>query len=256
MFVDSLSQFISYLTERERHIEEILAHLTLRTFEDVGCTGVLLADIRNDGILEVTSKYGLPTDFFDSHPRAVNLTDHMPMADSISRRETIWITTLPSWGDGYEKLSNLNYPYQDKTFICWPIEQSGKPCASIGIFCKDEVNPDVELDSFLKAVSNALSLYFFRPHKKEKIFRIASRRKNRRENGSNHSELTERQLVILKMISEASTNIAIAQALGYSESTIRQETMKIYSKLGCMGRAEAATIYRERYAHSLEESRR
>lgn len=125
MLVDQLSQFISYLTERERHIEEILAHLTLRTFDTIGCSGTLLADIRSDGLLEVTSKYGLPTDFFDEHPRTANLTDHLPMTDAISRRETIWITTLPNWGEEYARLTQLNYQYQDKTFICWPSYDAG-----------------------------------------------------------------------------------------------------------------------------------
>ncbi len=55
--------------------------------------------------------------------------------------------------------------------------------------------------------------------------------------------LTERQNLILKLISEGRTNAAIADVLGYSESLIRQETIRIYAKLGCSGRNEAAQIY-------------
>jgi DNA-binding NarL/FixJ family response regulator len=55
--------------------------------------------------------------------------------------------------------------------------------------------------------------------------------------------LSERQELILKMISEGRTNAAIADVLGYSESLIRQETIRIYAKLGCSGRNEAAQIY-------------
>jgi DNA-binding NarL/FixJ family response regulator len=46
------------------------------------------------------------------------------------------------------------------------------------------------------------------------------------------------------MISEGRTNLAIGEMLKYSESTIRQETIKIFSKLGCDGRVEASNLYK------------
>ncbi|NCV95692.1 MAG: hypothetical protein EBW33_03005, partial [Actinobacteria bacterium] len=49
---------------------------------------------------------------------------------------------------------------------------------------------------------------------------------------------------ILRMISEGRTNGDIADVLGYSESLIRQETIRIYAHLGCSGRSEATSIYR------------
>ncbi len=48
--------------------------------------------------------------------------------------------------------------------------------------------------------------------------------------------LTERQELIVELIREGKRNHEIAQALGYSESLIRQETMAIYKKLGVPGR--------------------
>jgi DNA-binding NarL/FixJ family response regulator len=58
--------------------------------------------------------------------------------------------------------------------------------------------------------------------------------------------ISDRQLLILRMMSEGRTNIAISELLGYSESTIRQETIKIFAKLECSGREEASTIFREK----------
>ena len=71
--------------------------------------------------------------------------------------------------------------------------------------------------------------------------------------GSAANELTERQQVILRLISEDRTNLVIGELLGYSESTIRQETIKIFAKLGCTGRHEAALIYKEQVTKSREE---
>jgi DNA-binding CsgD family transcriptional regulator len=54
------------------------------------------------------------------------------------------------------------------------------------------------------------------------------------------STLTGRQLQILEGLIEGKTNFEIAADLGYSVSTVRQETIKIYSMLNVSGRRAAA----------------
>ena len=55
--------------------------------------------------------------------------------------------------------------------------------------------------------------------------------------------LSPRQILILKLMKDEYTNQNIADQLGYSESTIRQETIKIYSILGVDGRKNAIEFY-------------
>jgi DNA-binding NarL/FixJ family response regulator len=52
--------------------------------------------------------------------------------------------------------------------------------------------------------------------------------------------LSERQLTVLRLMAEGKTNSQIAQDLILSESTIRQETVRIYRALGVSARAEAS----------------
>jgi DNA-binding NarL/FixJ family response regulator len=61
-------------------------------------------------------------------------------------------------------------------------------------------------------------------------------------NGNHHSsgDLTERQLEILRLMAAGKTNAQIASELILSESSIRQETVRIYRALGVGTRAEAA----------------
>lgn len=54
-------------------------------------------------------------------------------------------------------------------------------------------------------------------------------------------ELTERQRVILAGIMMKKTNNTIASEMGYSVSTIRHETMRIFEILGVSNRVEAAS---------------
>ncbi len=52
--------------------------------------------------------------------------------------------------------------------------------------------------------------------------------------------LTERQSVVLGFMAEGLTNAQIAMQLMLSESSIRQETVKIYRALGVNSRVEAS----------------
>jgi DNA-binding CsgD family transcriptional regulator len=52
--------------------------------------------------------------------------------------------------------------------------------------------------------------------------------------------LSDRQMVIAKMIAQGMTNKTIAQELGFSEATIRYETIKLYERLRVKNRSHAA----------------
>lgn len=58
-------------------------------------------------------------------------------------------------------------------------------------------------------------------------------------------ELTTRQLMILKLIGDGLTNAEISKHVLVSESTVRQETIKIYRALGVGGRVDAVKVARQ-----------
>jgi len=58
-------------------------------------------------------------------------------------------------------------------------------------------------------------------------------------------DLTERQLQIAVEISKGTTNSAIARMLGFSDATIRYETVKLYERLRVKNRSQASSRIRE-----------
>lgn len=247
MLINLVADFVEFLTQRRQTLEATLSHLTLRILTPLQATSVLLVELKENGSIEVMSSFGLATDFFDIHPRSVKLFERTPMTDAIRYRKTVWVNTLPHWGDDYPLLNELNYSYPAQTFICWSIESAGIPCACIGVFCDANIAPSGDYDVFLKALSNVMSLYFFHPLYAQSSPQKMARRLFSDNQSYSLKELTERQLLILKLMAQGKTNIAISDAMGYSESTIRQETIKIYSTLRCMGRQEAIKIYIENF---------
>jgi DNA-binding CsgD family transcriptional regulator len=57
---------------------------------------------------------------------------------------------------------------------------------------------------------------------------------------ANGEDLTSRQIRILELMADGMVNVEIARELMLSESTIRQETVRIYRALGVPNRTEAA----------------
>jgi DNA-binding CsgD family transcriptional regulator/tetratricopeptide (TPR) repeat protein len=69
--------------------------------------------------------------------------------------------------------------------------------------------------------------------------RLLSQRLHSQADVGESNLLTERELSVLRMLAEGATNPAIAAALNYSVSTVRNDTGSLYRKLEVSGRPEA-----------------
>jgi DNA-binding CsgD family transcriptional regulator len=247
MFIRKVSEFATFLGLREHSVDEILSHLIHRVFVELEATSIFVSALDRRNRIEMLGQHGMDPDVWQVYPQGTSLFDKYPITDALRTRRTIWINTLPDWGKDYPLLAPYKFPLEDKTFICVPIEKCDTPVAVMGFFCRSEIQLDAELDSYVGAVSNLLSLYLYRSDDSWHPGRNSSRVFSVGQHGLRDEELTERQLLILRMLSENRTNILISELLGYSESTIKQETIKIYAKLGCNGREEASRIYKDKF---------
>ena len=214
---------------------------------------ILIRELNSENQALLVATWGISLEGIQGYPIAYSLNDKYPTTDTLRFRSTTWINSLPDWGDDYPLLKEMKYNSEAKSYICFPIEKAGTPVAAIGIFSRDVIHPDAEIEAFLMAIGSVFSMYMFR--QKAETDRAMKVKRNYTLSGVGRveKELTERQHVIMRLISESRTNLVISELLGYSESTIRQETIKIYAKLGCTGRKEAALIYKEQVSKSNEE---
>lgn len=249
MYMPYVSEFIEFLSVKDHSLEEILAHMVLRVLRPLNATSAFLSELNRDNKVENLGGFGIRDEVHTRYGDSVNLQDHLPLTDAIRNRCIVWINTLPEWPLEYAILQNLPYETGERTLICFPIEKCGTPVAALGIFCDVEVDPSAEIDAFLKAIGNLFSLHLYRNLPISGVMQHVELRARNESSSSESSKLTERQILILRMISESRTNSAISDLLGYSESTIRQETIKIYAILKCNGRQEASRIYAEKFSH-------
>ncbi len=245
MNIERVSEFVAFLSNKSHSFEEVLAHLVLRVFEPLGATSIFLFEVYPDGIIQSNARYGASALAMNAYPNTYTLRDVTPINECIKSCRSVWVTTLPDWPSEYVLLNRVAYTEPEKSFFCFPIQRDGTPVAVLALFCMPELSPTAELDAFLQALASVFSLHIFQQKSvaKNSDYRFGDARGLHSPGQVNG--LTERQQLILKMISEELTNAKISELLRFSESTIRHETIKIYAFLQCNGREEASAIYKE-----------
>lgn len=251
MYLEQVSRFIEYLGRRNHEMDEVLKHLTLRVLSIFGAESSVIADLHRDGTLEISHIFGISESATQTFAIPIAHNGNHPLTDSIHLSKTLLIPSLPKWGGRYPELEGYALSKSAKSFACWPIEQSGTPCAAMGFFFAKKVSLNTDTIEFFSALGQLMALYFYHGGSHAGGSNDYARKRALEASDPSTRFLTQRQLLILKMMSEGMTNLAIAEHLNYSESTVRQESIKIYSKLGCYGRHEAAEIFREEFAEKV-----
>ena len=252
-YLNEVTEFISFLSTNKRTLEEILSHMVQVVLTPLSAEAILIRELNSENQALLVATWGISLESLQGYPVAYSLNDKYPTTDTLRFRSTTWINSLPDWGVDYPLLKELKYNSGAKSYICFPIERAGTPVAALGVFSREVIHPNAEIEAFLRAVGSVFSLYMFRQGSKVHEQLGIGDSHTSSDVGRAENELTERQHIILRLISEDRTNPAISKLLGYSESTIRQETIKIFAKLGCTGRRQAALMYKAMVSKSNEE---
>lgn len=251
-FLGHITEFISFLSTKELTLNEVLSHMVLVVLSPLNAEAISIRQVNSGNQVVRIATWGIPQEMVQDRHEVYNINEKYPSTDTLRLRRTTWINTLPDFGDDYPLLKAFPYTTGAKTFIAFPIEKAGTPVAALGIFSRDVIHPNSEIESFLTAVGNVFSMYMF--SQDSKLLKIQALGSNLTLSDVDRasSGLDERQTVILRLIGENQTNLSISDLLGYSESTIRQELIKIYTKLGCTSRKEAILIYRQQLAQTKQ----
>jgi DNA-binding CsgD family transcriptional regulator len=244
MYLKWTSEFSKFLGDQDHTIEEVLGHLVLSVMAPLEATSAFIAKLNNQNLIETIGRFGITDQLSSEYETSFVLSDRLPITDAIRLRKLIVINSLPNWPKEYAEILGTPYHSEEKALFAFPIERSGTPIAVAAVFFKSKITINADIELFIGAIANLLSLYL-RPHIDHSGPLAKSRRDFHSIEGSEQGlALTQRQQLILRMISEGRTNIAIGDLLKYSESTIRQETIRIFSKLDCDGRDEASKLYK------------
>ena len=186
-------------------------------FTGANAQGCQLFFLDNKSRLTVVAGYGLGSETLSLGEGEVSAWDDNPISRCIREKQYLFDVDR---ADG-------------KSLICVPLLKDQLPVGALCIVVESK-DKSLPFGEALIPIISKLGAYILatmanQPGAKGSV-----------DPNANGEDLTTRQIQILELMAEGLVNVEIAGQMLLSESTIRQETVRIYRALGVPNRAEAA----------------
>ncbi len=247
--LEIISDFTIFLQNKGLTIQNICQYLVTVTLKDYGFYCSVFAEIQKSGQVRVTSHFGADPKVVEAW-QDMSLEIKTPVNDCLRENRIVWINTLPNYSQDYELLNLLPTDDRLKTLVAFPLRGSSHLLGALSILSSKKIELDTEIELLIKSLGHLTALRMeINSNSKNKS--IDSSNGESSISATNLSQLTPRQKKILEMLTEKKTNKEIADELNYSVSTIKQETIAIYEKLGLRGREDSYLL--QEYLDAIKE---
>ena len=229
MHIGLLALFVDFLKNPSLTYSETCSFLVHNIFVIHKFDASLISHVSKSGLIDITGSFGVSVDKLSSWNNIDPNTNH-PLTKTLNENNPTLIRTLPKWPKEYSPGPYLNIDENFKTFLCFPIARHNSLFGALSLFSTEIPKLSSQDIEFYSIIANMVVLRF-EPQED-------SKHANSSASSQYKSSLNEREIAIFDLIKQSKTNAEIAKVLGYSESTIRQDTIKIYRKLGISGRQD------------------
>jgi DNA-binding CsgD family transcriptional regulator len=235
--LEIITDFTIFLQNKGLTIQDICQYLVTVSLKDYGFYSSVFGEMQKNGQVRITSHFG-------ADPKDVEAWQDMsfemktPVNDCLRENRMVWINTLPSYSQEYELLNSLPTDDRLKTLVVFPMRGSTHLLGAISFLSTKKIELETEIELLIKSLCY-LTVLKMEVNSKSNTKLMVSQNGENPVNNGNLSKLTPRQKKIFEMLIEKKTNKEIADELIYSVSTIKQETMAIYEKLGIRGREDS-----------------
>ena len=244
--------------------DQISQHLVLNLLNAHKPRAAVISLFGIDGSLHAVGAFGMSPQALEAY-KTLSLWDSSPMSDAVRSGEAVVLGTPEEVQERYPWMGNAETPYEP--MAVWPLSLPSQRVGAVQLTFT-ETPDDESLRADVTGVSAVLALYLSlltnmasSPDKA-----IATLERDDRnggfpaaslslvegmaaDDGAAHASrrpapgnLSDRQLRILGLMAKGLTNSQISKRVGFSESTVRQETMAIYRYFGVGGRREAVRL--------------
>lgn len=229
MFLKRIHELAHFISDVSKSPEEITKFLVLKTLRDLQPSSLYIGEITPDAHLAPVAVYGVSNLPVVSMGR-LSMSLHLPLTDSAKNDKFMVIGSKDDYFAMYpelQKYENLNLNWE--SVVVWPMLPFGVGFAMLDT----KPQKSEELEFFFRTIGEMFILYQIQHSvymKKSNVLSLAT--------NTASDSLSPRQNEILKLLKLGKTNLEICRELGFSESLIRQETVKIYRILRVSGRKE------------------
>lgn len=235
----TMLDLIAYLAERPT-MDQLAQYLVLQTFRPHGPRGALIYVFFSDGTVQAAGSFGLPSDVVRAL-HSLSLWDRAPAVDAIRDGAPVVLPSPEEIRSTYPWLEQQ--PHLLTPTVAWPLAVGNQRVGSLQMHFAHSFEEQIVSEPFSE-ISPILGLYLGIRSSAESNHDSHDDH-HRYSNGRSQAipeHLTPRQMQILELLAAGMTNPQIASRIGFSDSTVRQETMAIYRFLGADGRRDAVQI--------------
>ena len=216
-------------------VDQIAEYLVLLLMPSRGVEAAVISLVQSDGSLAVRGHFGLAPEMLAPINHA-KLTAATPMTDALRTGDAQFLTTGVSVSEHYAALGE--FPHLCVPTAAWPLTLPSRRVGAVQLLFQEGADEERMRES-LNGLTGAMSLFLslrsdVAPEVPAKTPAISA--------PADVIDLTARQFRILQMMAEGMTNLKISSRIGFSESTVRQETMAVYRHFGVHDRREAVRV--------------
>ena len=209
---------------------------------------VALLEVEQDASVRVTGWFGFLSDALEPFERT-SLWDQLPVSVAIREHRTLAFSDATALDREFPRLNGNGL--QIGSLVVTPIISAGQAIGACTVIGDDGIVAPDDHAELLQSVCLVLGLFLLSRQDHVQLPATASPALVASETAQQTREpapttLSARQRTVLGYLAQHLTNRQIAVRMGFSESTIRQETMAIYRFLKASGRRDAVDIARER----------
>jgi DNA-binding NarL/FixJ family response regulator len=158
----------------------------------------------------------------------------LPITEAIRANEVLLMQNSAEFRNEYPLMAEVKTSVEWLSGVVIPVY----PIGGMALYSAKEITMSKSLEVFFVAIGSLLGLYASRLPSS-----LAEEAVNvKKKIDLPQIPLTDRQFVIAGLLEKGFNNTEIAEAISYSESLIRQETVAIYRKLQVTGRKAMQAI--------------
>ena len=223
--------------------DEVAQQLVLNLLRSHQAKSAVISLFGVDGALHAVGAFGIPAASLDVFT-SMSLWDASPMADCIRENDTIMLGTADEVDARYPWLGTRGRP--SEALAAAPLALMNQQVGAVQVtFAQPPDESTLYAD--LAGLTAVLALYLSLirgngPAHRPAVHEVDGAGEHRAQLEQSGPVLTLRQEEILRLMAGGLTNPQIAKHIGFSESTVRQETMAIYRELGVSGRRAAIRL--------------
>ncbi len=231
-FLKGALDFESKLQRSNLSMDDICQILVLSTFTQTPPISAFIAQVNCDATFSMVGAWGVKPEYKASRQN-VSLLDEVPLAQSIRLNKAMWFSDRAEIQRNFPELTTIpNFP-KGEGLACLPIPKMGVPIGSLALV--GDNLPISEQGILYMELLALLIASRLEPNTRQPQARAENAR-----SWLLGQSLTPREKMIQSLMAEGKTNFDISRELGVSVSTVRQDAISLFSKLGVNNRLDAA----------------